>query len=75
MDGQPLKPVGQIIFDVNGGTRTRISRTKAPPFSKCSRATRPAIPIRKPGFEVMKLNFHGDIEAGFGLLQSFLAER
>ena len=29
----------------------------------------------KPGFEVMKLNFFPDLEAGFGLLQSFLAEK
>ena len=30
--------------------------------------------LEKPGFEVMKLNFYRDLEAGFGLIQSFLAE-
>ncbi|MGH7282911.1 MAG: ATP-binding protein, partial [Polyangiaceae bacterium] len=29
--------------------------------------------LEKPGFEVMKVNFHRDIEAGFGLIQSHLA--
>jgi len=75
MDGQPLKPVGQIIFDVNGEYANANQQDEGTAIFEmfAGDTTRYSL-LEKPGFEVMKLNFHGDIEAGFGLLQSFLAE-
>ena len=73
MDGQPLKPVGQIIFDVNGEYANANQQDEGTAiFEMFAQDTTRYSLIDKPGFSVMKLNFHGDLEAGFGLLQSFL---
>lgn len=75
LDGKPLKPIGQIIFDVNGEYANANQQDEGTAIFEmfASDTTRYSL-LEKPGFEVMKLNFHGDVEAGFGLLQSFLAD-
>jgi Helicase HerA, central domain len=75
LDGKPLKPVGQIIFDVNGEYANANQQDEGTAIFEmfASQTTRYSL-LDKAGFNVMKLNFHGDIEAGFGLLQAFMAE-
>lgn len=74
LDGKQLKPVGQIIFDVNGEYANANQQDEGTAIFELfeSKTTRYSL-LEKEGFVVMKLNFHGDIEAGFGLLQSFLS--
>jgi DNA helicase HerA-like ATPase len=75
LDGKPLKPVGQIIFDINGEYANANQQDQGTAiFEMFKKDTVRYSLLEKPGFTVMKLNFHKDIEAGFGLLQSFLAE-
>lgn len=75
LDDQPLKPVGQIIFDVNGEYANANQQDEGTAIFEMfkSNTTRYSL-LDKNGFVVMKLNFHGDIEAGFGLLQTFLSD-
>jgi hypothetical protein len=75
LDGKPLAPVGQIIFDVNGEYANANQQDEGTAIFElfASKTTRYSL-LDKPGFVVMKLNFHRDIEAGFGLLQSFMAD-
>jgi DNA helicase HerA-like ATPase len=74
-DGQPLKPVGQIIFDINGEYANANQQDEGTAiFQMFEKDTTRYSLLEKDGFEVMKLNFYQDIEAGFGLIQSFLAE-
>jgi len=75
LDGKPLKPVGQIIFDVNGEYANANQQDEGTAiFEMFQKNTTRYSLQEKPGFAVMKLNFHADIEAGFGLLQSFLSD-
>jgi len=72
-DGRPLKPVGQIIFDINGEYANANQQDEGTAiFEIFKEDTARYSLLEKPDFTVMKLNFHRDIEAGFGLLQSFL---
>ncbi len=75
LDGKPLKPIGQIIFDVNGEYANANQQDEGTAIFEmfAGDTTRYSL-LEKDGFEVMKLNFHGDVEAGYGLLQSFLAD-
>ena len=75
IDGQPLTPVGQIIFDINGEYANPNQQDEGTAIYEMfeKETTRYSL-LEKPGFEVMKLNFYRDLEAGFGLIQSFLAE-
>ena len=75
IDGQPLKPVGQIIFDINGEYANANQQDEGTAIYEMfeKETTRYSL-LEKKGFEVMKLNFYRDLEAGFGLIQSFLAE-
>lgn len=74
LDGTQLQPVGQIIFDVNGEYANANQQDEGTAIFELfkSQTTRYSL-LEKDGFVVMKLNFHGDIEAGFGLLQSFMS--
>ncbi len=75
IDGQPLMPVGQIIFDINGEYANPNQQDEGTAIYEMfeKETTRYSL-LEKEGFEVMKLNFYRDLEAGFGLIQSFLAE-
>src|ERR1700728_4235502 len=74
-DDQPLKPVGQIIFDINGEYANANQQDEGTAiFEMFKKDTTRYSLLEKPGFEVMKLNFFRDLEAGFGLIQSFLTE-
>jgi DNA helicase HerA-like ATPase len=74
-DDQPLKPVGQIIFDINGEYANANQQDEGTAiFEMFQKDTTRYSLLEKPGFEVMKLNFYKDLEAGFGLIQSFLSE-
>ena len=74
-DDKPLQPVGQIIFDINGEYANANQQDEGTAiFEMFKKDTTRYSLLEKEGFEVMKLNFYKDLEAGFGLLQSFLAE-
>ncbi len=70
-----VKPVGQIIFDINGEYANANQQDEGTAiFEMFEKDTTRYSLQEKPGFQVMKLNFFSDLEAGFGLLQSFLAD-
>ncbi len=75
VDGEELKAAGQIIFDINGEYANPNQQDEGTAISQIysERTTRYSI-LEKEGFKVMKLNFHKDIEAGFGFIQSWLDE-
>ncbi len=74
-DDQPLKPVGQIIFDINGEYANANQQDEGTAiFEMFKKDTTRYSLMEKPGFEVMKLNFYSDLDAGFGLIQSFLGD-
>jgi len=75
IDGQPLKPLGQIIFDINGEYANANQQDEGTAiFEMFKKDTTRYSLLEKEGFQVMKLNFYRDLEAGFGLIQSFLSE-
>ena len=75
LDDQKLKPIGQIIFDVNGEYANANQQDEGTAiFEMFQKDTSRYSLLEKEGFIVMKLNFYRDIEAGYGLLQSFLTE-
>lgn len=75
LDDKPLTRVGQIIFDVNGEYANANQQDEGTAiFEMFASSTARYSLLEKLGFSVMKLNFHRDLEAGFGLLQTFLAE-
>jgi hypothetical protein len=71
---EPLKPIGQIIFDINGEYANPNQQDEGTAIYElyAGDTVRYSL-LEKSGFEVMKLNFHKGIEAGFGLLSSLLA--
>lgn len=73
MDGESLKPVGQIIFDVNGEYANANQQDEGTAIFQLfeDQTTRYSL-LEKPGFEVMKLNFYRDLEGGFGLIDANL---
>ncbi|MHB8388328.1 MAG: ATP-binding protein [Acidobacteriaceae bacterium] len=75
LDDQKLKPIGQIIFDINGEYANANQQDEGTAiFEMFKHDTSRYSLLDKPGFTVMKLNFYRDVEAGYGLLQSFLGE-
>jgi DNA helicase HerA-like ATPase len=75
LDGKTLAPVGQIIFDINGEYANANQQDEGTAiFEMFAKDTTRYSLLEKPDFQVMKLNFYRDIEAGFGLIQSFLSE-
>jgi hypothetical protein len=73
-DEAPLKPVGQIIFDINGEYANANQQDEGTAiFEMFEEDTTRYSLLEKEGFEVMKLKFYRDLEAGFGLIQSSLA--
>jgi DNA helicase HerA-like ATPase len=76
LDDEKLKPIGQIIFDINGEYANANQQDEGTAiFEMFEQDTSRYSLLEKPGFTVMKLNFYRDVEAGYGLLQSFLGEK
>lgn len=72
-DGGPKFPVGQIIFDINGEYANANLQDEGTAIFEMYKedVTRYSV-VDKPGFKVMKVNFHQDILAGFDLIKSHL---
>jgi DNA helicase HerA-like ATPase len=74
LEGEKLKPIGQIIFDVNGEYANENQQDAGTAiFKQYADVTRYSV-LEKPGFKVMKLNFYRDVDAGYGLLASLLGD-
>lgn len=71
--GEPLKPIGQIIFDINGEYANPNQQDEGTAIYELFKdnTTRYSL-LEKDGFEVMKLNFHQELVAGFGMIGSFI---
>lgn len=75
LNGKPVKPIGQIIFDVNGEYANDNQQDQGTAIYQlyADVVTRYSI-LQKPGFKVMKLNFFADVVAGFEMLRSSLQD-
>ncbi len=74
-DGRPKFPVGQIIFDINGEyANANLQDEGTAIFELYKKDVIRYSILDKPGFKVMKTNFFQDVEAGFELLYSLLAD-
>jgi hypothetical protein len=74
VNDEKVKPIGQIIFDVNGEYANANQQDAGTAiFEQYPDVTRYST-IEKKGFRVLKLNFYREIEAGFAMLQSALAD-
>lgn len=73
LNDEPLAPIGQIIFDINGEYANPNQQDEGTAIYELydGQTVRYSL-LAKPGFEVMKLNFHKGIEQGFGLLSAML---
>ena len=75
LEGDPLQPVGQIVFDVNGEYANANRQDEGTAiFELFGTMTDRYSLLEKDGFKLMKLNFHRDIQAGFDLLGTFVGE-
>lgn len=72
---EPVKPVGQIIFDINGEYANANQQDEGTAIFQQypEDVTRYSV-LEKPGFRVMKLNFYRSIQEGHALLAALLAE-
>jgi hypothetical protein len=74
LNGKAVKPIGQIIFDVNGEYANDNQQDQGTALYQLYKdVTRYSI-LDKPGFKVMKLNFFADVVAGFEMLRSSLQD-
>jgi hypothetical protein len=74
LNGKPVRPIGQIIFDVNGEYANDNQQDQGTAlYQLYADVTRYSI-LEKKGFKVMKLNFFADIVAGFEMLRSSLQD-
>jgi hypothetical protein len=75
IDGKPIKPVGQIIFDINGEYANANQQDEGTAIFEQygDDVTRYSV-LAKPDFKVMKLNFYRSLLDGFGLLTTLLEE-
>lgn len=73
--GSPKFPVGQIIFDINGEYANPNMQDEGTAIYELfsEQVTRYSV-LEKTGFQVMKMNFYAQVEAGFELMCSFLNE-
>ena len=76
IDGQPLKPAGQIIFDVNGEYANENQQDAGTAIFKQypEDVTRYSV-LEKEGFKVLKLNFYREVREGFGSARLAAGER
>lgn len=72
LDGEDVKPIGQIIFDVNGEyANTNQQDEGTAIFELYDDVTRYSI-LEKDGFKVMKLNFYKQLMSGFEMIRANL---
>lgn len=73
--GVPKYPAGQIIFDINGEyANANLQDEGTAIFELYKDQTIRYSVIKKDGFKVMKVNFYRDVQSGFGLVRSYLAD-
>ncbi len=69
--GVPLCSVGQLIFDVNGEyANANMQDEGTAIFEMYKKDTVRYSTMEKEGFEIMKVNFYNEVEAGFDLVQN-----
>ena len=75
LNGVPVKPIGQIVFDVNGEYANDNQQDQGTAIYQLygEEVTRYSI-LDKPGFKVMKLNFFREVESGFDMLRASLQD-
>lgn len=75
LGGKPVKPIGQIIFDVNGEYANDNQQDQGTAIYQLyvNDVTRYSI-LQKDGFKVMKLNFYSEIIEGFEMIRSNLQD-
>ena len=73
-DGIPKYKVGQIIFDMNGEyANANLQDEGTAIFEKYSGITKRYSVLNKEGFNILKINFYKEIQAGFELICSMLS--
>jgi len=74
LNDEVLKPVGQIIFDINGEYANANQQDAGTAIFEQypDEVTRYSV-LEKPGFKVMKLNFYRSVVDGFGILLGLLS--
>ena len=75
LDGEPVEPVGQIIFDVNGEYANPNLQDDGTAIYELYKddVTRYSI-LEKPNFKVMKLNFYRQVLEGFEMIRARLQD-
>lgn len=75
LGGKPVKPIGQIIFDVNGEYANDNQQDLGTAIYQLyeNDVTRYSI-LQKDGFKVMKLNFYREVLEGFEMIRSGLQD-
>lgn len=74
--GSPKFPVGQIVFDINGEyANANLQDEGTAIFESYQDETIRYSIIEKDGFEIMKVNFYADVEAGFGLISKYFRDQ
>ena len=75
IDGKPILPIGQIIFDVNGEYANDNQQDQGTAIYQLfgTDVTRYSV-MPKSGFKVLKTNFYRDLEIGFGMIGGALAD-
>lgn len=73
--GVPKYKVGQIIFDINGEyANANLQDEGTAIFELYKRETIRYSVLEKEGFEILKVNFYNEIEAGFNLIANHFRE-
>ncbi len=74
-DEKPKYPVGQIIFDINGEYANKNLQDGTAIFEMygTEKVTRYSV-VDKPDFEVMKINFYSQLEAGLDLIRGYFKQ-
>lgn len=74
-NGLPKFAAGQIIFDINGEyANANLQDDGTAIYEKYSKIVKRYSVIEKPGFEVMKVNFYGQVTEGFELIKNYLED-
>lgn len=73
--GLPTFPVGQLIFDINGEyANENLQDEGTAVYKMYEQDVHRYSCIRKEGFKEMKVNFYKELQAGFDLIKSELAD-
>ena len=74
-EGLPTFPVGQIIFDINGEyANENLQDEGTAVYKMYEQDVHRYSCIRKEGFKEMKVNFYKELQAGFDLVKSEMAD-